>query len=249
MLNIYIGYDHREKEAFDVCKHSILKYCPDANIIPLNHKSLRKQGFFSRPWIIDEEGSFKDMRDERPFSTEFAFTRFLVPHVHAEMGKGQSNWAIFMDCDMLLTCDISKILEVADASKAVMVVKHEYNYTDKPLEAIKMDGCAQTSYNRKNWSSFILWNCNHPANKSLTLEHVNFMSGSWLHAFSWLKDEEIGELTAEWNWLEGHSPADVEPKALHYTRGTPDMAGFENAAYADEWRDVAARINLCKVIP
>ena len=228
-INIYIGYDHREKEAYDVCKHSILKHCPDANIFPLEHKDLRKKGLFSRPWVIDKEGHFKDMRDERPFSTEFAFTRFLLPSIQKE------GWALFIDSDMVFTADIKELFALADDSKAVMVVKHDYTYTDKPLEATKMDGCIQTSYNRKNWSSLILWNCSHPANQKLGLNEVNFMPGSWLHAFSWLKDEEIGELPQEWNWLEGHSPVDIKPKNIHYTRGGPWFKDYKKVDYAKEW--------------
>lgn len=227
-INIYIGYDSREKAAYDVCKHSILKHCSDVNIIPLEHKNLRKKGFFSRPWIIDEEGHFKDMRDERPFSTEFAFTRFLVPHLQKE------GWALFIDSDMVFTADMKELFALVDDSKAVMVVKHDYSYSSN-TEAVKMDGCKQERYFRKNWSSLILWNCNHPANKSLTLEHVNFMSGSWLHAFSWLKDEEIGGLPQEWNWLEGHSDKSIAPKNIHYTRGGPWFKNYKKVDYAKEW--------------
>lgn len=228
-INIYIGYDHREQAAYDVCKHSILKYCSEANIIPLNHKDLRKKGLFTREWKIKSDGTFEDIRDGRPFSTEFAFTRFLVPHIQKE------GWALFIDCDMLFTSDVRDLFAKIDDSKAVMVVKHDYTHTDKPLEAIKMDGCIQTSYARKNWSSLILWNCSHSANQSLGLEQINYMSGSWLHAFSWLKDEEIGKLPESWNWLEGHSNANIMPDNIHYTRGGPWFKDYKNVEYAKDW--------------
>lgn len=227
-INIYIGYDQREKEAYEVCKYSILKHCPEANIIPLNHKDLRKKGLFTREWKIKSDGGFEDVRDGRPFSTEFAFTRFLVPHIQKE------GWALFIDSDMVFTADIKELFALADDSKATMVVKHDYSYSTN-VEAVKMDGCKQERYFRKNWSSLILWNCSHPANKALTLEHVNFMSGSWLHAFSWLKDEEIGELPQEWNWLEGHSNKSIAPKNIHYTRGGPWFKDYKNVEYAKDW--------------
>jgi hypothetical protein len=231
MLNIYIGYDQREKEAYDVCKHSIIKNATvNCSIIPLNHKELRKLGLFNREWKIKSDGTFEDLRDGRPFSTEFAFTRFLVPHIQKD------GWALFIDSDMLFTGDIKELFDLADESKAVMVVKHDYTHTNKPLDAVKMDGCVQSSYNRKNWSSLILWNCNHPANKSLTLDHVNFMSGSWLHAFSW------------WNWLEGHSAKKLEaPKNIHYTRGGPWFDDYKKVDYAKEWLAEFGEIKLREV--
>lgn len=243
--NIFIGYDHREKVAFDVCKHSILKYCPDANIIPLEHKELRKAGLFTRPWVINSDGSFKDMRDDRPFSTEFAFTRFLVPFLF-DRCKGQSGWSLFIDCDMLFTQSVEELFRLADEKYAVMVVKHDYTHTNKPLEATKMDGCVQQSYERKNWSSFILWNHNHPANKNLSLQQVNYMPGSWLHSFSWLKDEEIGKLPESWNWLEGHSSSNIMPDNIHYTRGGPWFKDYKDVDYAKDWLAELGEMNLEK---
>lgn len=240
MLNIYIGYDQREKEAFEVCKYSILKYCPTANIIPLCHKELRKQQLFTREWKIKADGNFEDMRDSRPFSTEFAFTRFLVPHLQ------QDGWALFIDCDMLFTANIEELFALADDSKAAMVVKHGYTWTDKSFEVNKMDGCIQTMYDRKNWSSTILWNCSHPANKALSLEVVNFMPGSWLHGFKWLKDEEIGSLPEEWNWLEGHSDPTIIPKNIHYTRGGPWFSDYKKVAYAQDWLAAYGEMKLYK---
>jgi lipopolysaccharide biosynthesis glycosyltransferase len=227
MINIYIGYDHREKQAYEVCKHSIIRHATvNLHIQSLNHKDLRKAGLFTREWKIKADGTFEDIRDGRPFSTEFAFTRFLVPFIQKE------GWALFCDSDMLFTSDIKELLDIADDKFAVMVVKHQY----KPEEGVKMDGCKQEAYSRKNWSSFILWNCNHPANKRLTLEQVNFMPGNWLHNFKWLNEDEIGALPEEWNWLEGHSIRRPEvPKNIHYTRGGPWFDGYKNVEYSKEW--------------
>jgi hypothetical protein len=121
-----------------------------------------------------------------------------------------------------------------------MVVKHEY----QPREAAKMDGQIQTAYARKNWSSVILWNCAHPAHRVLRMGMLNRLPGRDLHAFCWLKDEEIGTLCQTWNWLVGTTavPADIDParivKIAHFTLGTPDMPGYEDQEFADEWRAV-----------
>ena len=63
-----------------------------------------------------------------------------------------------------------------------------------------------------------------------------------LRSFCWLLPEEIGSLPERWNWLEGYSPADLEPAAVHFTRGIPSMPGYENVPYADEWREVLAEV-------
>jgi hypothetical protein len=105
-----------------------------------------------------------------------------------------------------------------------------------PTDTVKMDNQVQTRYHRKNWSSFILWNCGHPANRRLTLPVVNGQTGGWLHAFGWLEDDLIGELPREWNFLEGWYPARGPiPAAVHYTRGGPWFKDYQDVDYAEAW--------------
>ena len=99
-----------------------------------------------------------------------------------------------------------------------------------------MDGQIQTFYARKNWSSVVLWNLDHPGNKRLTLEHLNTKPGRDLHAFKWLSDDEIGELPVEWNWLVGVYEPNDQAKLLHFTLGVPDMQGYEDCDHAGLWR-------------
>ena len=61
-------------------------------------------------------------------STEFSFSRFLVPHLCNYEG-----WAIFMDCDMMVVDDIKNLWNLRDNKYAVMCVKHQH----KPKEDIK----------------------------------------------------------------------------------------------------------------
>jgi hypothetical protein len=105
-----------------------------------------------------------------------------------------------------------------------MVVKHNYI-----PHATKMDAQRNVIYARKNWSSLMLFNCAHPAIKALTPAVINNVHRDSLHGFMWLKDEHIGALPFEWNWLE------LQPKAVHFTDGTPDLPGYEAASYAPEW--------------
>ena len=215
-LNIYIGYDSKEDIAYRVCKHSLLKRSSkDVKVYSLKLQELVARKFYSRS--IDPLAS-----------TEFTYSRFLVPAL-----SGYKGWAIFCDCDFIFFEDISKILENVDKSKAVYCVKHDYT----PKEKHKMDGQIQTIYPRKNWSSFILFNCEHSSNRQLTINVVNSQTGSYLHQFKWLKDDEIGSLDERWNWLEGWTSNNnsQNPYAVHYTRGGPWFDEWQDVEFAKEW--------------
>lgn len=215
-MKIYIGWDSREDIAYQVCKHSIISKQPEATVIPLKQNELRDKGWYKRP-------------TDKLASTEFTFTRFLVPEL--ENFKG---WALFMDCDMILTTDIKELFEQANDQYAVMCVQHDYTPTDK----IKMDGQQQTIYPRKNWSSVMLFNCGHPSNQRLTQDLVNDseISGAYLHRFSWLKDEEIGKLDHTWNYLVGVYNDIQNPKLIHYTSGGPWFEHYRNCEYNELWK-------------
>lgn len=232
MIHAFIGYDDREDEAYRVCRFSLVRRASDAVCVhPLKHKMLRQLGLFWRPWNVEGlTGQYVDGIDGRPFSTQFSHTRFLVP-AYAQELKIDATWVLFVDCDFLFMADVGTLLSLAEPDKAVMVVQHEH----KPRETLKMDAVTQTTYRRKNWSSLILWNLSHEANKVLTPDMVNNRPGGWLHAFSWLPDGLIGSLPVGWNWIEGISPPVERPGAVHYSVGGPWFEGYENCAYAREW--------------
>ena len=124
-------------------------------------------------------------------------------------------------------------MENLDTSKAVYCVKHDYT----PKEKHKMDGQKQTIYPRKNWSSFIVFNCSHPSTKKLSVQTVNKESGAFLHQFQWCNDDEIGSLDERWNWLEGWTSShnNQTPFAVHYTRGGPWFTEWQDVEYAENW--------------
>lgn len=218
VLNIYIGWDSREGLAADVCKFSIQKNSSiPVNVVYLKQEELR-------------ESKLYDREPDPLASTEFTFTRFLVPTLNNHKG-----WAIFVDCDFLWVDDVANLLELADPSKAVMVVKHDYT----PPEGTKMDGKQQSVYPRKNWSSMVLWNCEHPKNKALTIKEVNSQTGQYLHRFQWLDDDDIGELPMAWNWLVNwyRLHRDGTPSAIHYTEGGPWFDNYKNCEFAEEWNN------------
>lgn len=192
-----------------------------------------------------------DEFDGKPFSTEFSFSRFLVPFLNQLEG-----FAVFMDCDMYFRKDPCLLFdEFADRDgPAILCVQHQYDEGGGLKR--KMYGCPQTMYNRKNWSSFVLWNCGHPAHANLTVDDVSTKPGRWLHHFSWLSDEEIGDLPEEWNWLDGHSNQEIDPYNVHFTTGGPWFSkeaglGYDvwqpqrdgkDREYADEWLGLAAEV-------
>jgi len=224
MLTVYIGWDSREPIAADVCKYSILENASiPVDIVMLKQDELRSRGLYWRD--VDKLAS-----------TEFTFTRFLVPELNNFEGT-----AIFMDSDMVLTTDIAELIADVDPKKAVSCVQHDYT----PPEGVKMDGQQQLAYPRKNWSSMVVWNCAHPANKQVTKELVNDpeVTGAYLHRFSWLKDHYIGLLGPQWNWLvdwyvEGR---DGSPLLLHYTEGGPWFDNHKHCGYADIWNSYHQR--------
>lgn len=216
-MKIFVGWDSREDIAYQVCKHSIITRNDDAEVIPLKQEELKEKKLYTR-------GA------DPLSSTEFTFTRFLVPHL-----MNYSGWALFVDCDFVFTEDVAKLFALTHNQDqyAVMVVRHDY----QPKNQVKMDGKSQYQYPRKNWSSMILWNCGHPSNKVMTPELVNKTTGAYLHRFQWLKDEEIGTVSPEWNWLVGwyQEPKDGKPKAIHYTEGGPWFPNYMNCEYGAVW--------------
>lgn len=229
--SIYIGFDPREADAFAVARSSAIRYMvKPIPVYGIVLDEMRERGLYWRP-TSRRDGQLWDNISEAPMSTEFAISRFLVPHL------AKRGWALFVDADMLFRGNVDRIFECADPSKAVMVVKHNFD----PPEGVKMDGQAQTRYARKNWSSVCLWNVGHPANDALTVEMINTVPGRDLHAFKWLSDDLIGELDASWNYLVGHTPLGVNPSIVHYTDGTPSMAGYEHSEYSEEWKRELAR--------
>jgi hypothetical protein len=129
--------------------------------------------------------------------------------------------------------DVRALFALANPSKAVMCVKHK----QEQGSSIKMDGQLQQFYARKNWSSVMLFNCDHPANRRLSLVDVQERRGLYLHSFGWLHDSEIGELPQEWNWLVGDTPvvttSPFEVKLLHFTLGTPELG--VSSVLDDHW--------------
>lgn len=223
-MKVYIGYDAREREAYEVAIGSLVRRASaPVTVTPLDIRRLEASGLLRRP--TDLRGQRYDLPSNAPASTEFAISRFLVPLL------AQNGWALFTDCDVIFLDDVAKLFALADPQYAVMCVKH-----GPQIGALqKMDGQAQLSYPRKNWSSVMLFNCDHPANLRLSLIDVQERRGFDLHQFYWLADSEIGALPAEWNWLVNVELKPTHPKIAHFTLGGPFTVGWKGADHDSLW--------------
>ena len=211
MINIFIGYDSKERAAFSTFTYSILKNSTKpVAITPIALNNIKDD-------FVRERNSLS--------STEFSFSRFIIPHLMNYQG-----WAVFMDCDMLMRTDINELWRQRDDKYAVQVVKHNY----VPKHNKKFLGQTQTAYDKKNWSSVMLMNCKKCT--QLTPDYVNKASGLELHQFKWLEsDDLIGSIDKTWNWLVGEYEYNPEAKNIHFTEGGPWFKDYENVDYAKEW--------------
>jgi len=221
-IPVFVGYDPREAVAYHTCVNSIIRHASQpVAIIPVALNLFR-----------DYDETHTDG------SNQFIYSRFLVPHL-----MDYSGWAIFIDGDMILRGDIVELWNLQSPYNDVMVVKHDY----KTRMPVKYLGSKNEDYPRKNWSSVILWNCNSYPNRKLTPEFVQKSTGAELHRFSWIDDERIGELPAEWNWLDVEYEYNPDAKLVHYTLGSPCFHEFANAGdFADEWHQERLLTNYCE---
>jgi lipopolysaccharide biosynthesis glycosyltransferase len=211
MINVYVGYDEREAVAYHVFCQSVL----DKSSVPVSFTPLS---------LNTMKVLYKEVHTDG--SNAFIYSRFLVPYLNNYKG-----WAIFADGDMVCNANIKELIDCADDSKAVMVVKHDY----KTKHPVKYLGNKNDDYPRKNWSSVILFNCEHPKNKVLTPEFISQHDGKYLHRFSWLNDDDIGDLDKTWNWLALEYPTNETAKLIHYTIGTPCFTEYEWCDQSENW--------------
>ena len=217
-LTIVVGFDQREAISYHTFCQSVLeKSSIPVRFIPLAENTL---------------SFYKERRDN--VSNSFVFSRFLTPYLTDYDGL-----AVFADGDMVCQTDIAELSALFDPGRAVQVVQHDYQ-TKATKKFLNNDN---VNYPRKNWSSLVLFNCSHPANRILTPEYVEKKEGAHLHRFGWLLDEEIGALPREWNWLATEYEDNPQAKIVHYTLGTPCFQDYRAAAMAGHWWEANTRLN------
>jgi lipopolysaccharide biosynthesis glycosyltransferase len=219
VIPIFIGYDSKVKIAYHVLAESILRNSSTpVTISPINLSNLKN--------------IYKRKQDPLA-STEFSFSRFLVPHL-----MNYNGWAIFMDSDMVMLSDITELWNLRNEDYAIQVCKHDYT----PNSKNKFLGNNQTMYAKKNWSSLMLMDCSKC--KTLTPEYVNTKSGLELHQFKWLDENLIGSIPLEWNWLVGEYLYKKDVHNIHFTEGGPYFKDYKNTEYANEWFNI---YNMTKI--
>ena len=211
IVDIVVGFDQRESVAYHTFTQSVIENSTiPVRFLPLSMSSL---------------SIYKEVHKDG--SNEFIYSRFLVPYMMNFKG-----WAIYADGDMVCLEDIKKLWDLRSNQYAVQVVKHDY----KTKITKKYWGNKNEDYPRKNWSSLILWNCEHASHKILTPDFIENQSGAFLHRFSWIKDEEIGSLDKEWNWLAMEYEEKESIKLIHYTIGTPCFKEYEKTSLSSYWK-------------
>ena len=215
-IDIVVGFDQREAVAYHVFCQSVLeKTSRPVKFLPLVQRSL--SGYREQHY----DGS-----------NAFTYSRFLCPYLMEYKG-----YVIYADGDMVCNNDITELWDLRDPNKAVQVVKHDYH--TKVRE--KYFGNKNEDYPRKNWSSVIIWNCQHARNRLLTPDFIGSKTGSYLHRFQWLEDEEIGSIPAEWNWLAAEYEPNPNANLVHYTLGTPCFNAYRDSEMAEGWHSAFDR--------
>ena len=211
IADIVVGFDQKESVAYHTFVQSVIENSTiPTRFMPLNIGSLT---------------NYKETHKDG--SNDFIYSRFLVPYL-----MNYNGWAIYADGDMVCLEDIKKLWDLRDNKFAVQGVKHDY----KTKVRSKYWGNKNEDYPRKNWSSLILWNCNHQSHKILSPEFIQKQTGSYLHRFSWIKDEEIGEVAKEWNWLAMEYEEKKDLNLIHYTIGTPCFKEYQNKSLSSYWK-------------
>lgn len=233
MKQVFIGYDEREEVGLHVFMASLLKTKNNSEPCAVT--------------ILGGELNQKErmMRGDGRGSNAFTYERFLIPYY-----MGFRGWALFVDgSDMLLREDVTKVWDEVDPWYGVQVVKHGYRtkartkYVGTEMESDNRD------YERKNWSSVVMWNCGHYKHRVLTPEWVRGMAkrdAGYLHRFGWLGDEEIGDLDGGWNYLVGEdnvAPRVGGVKLVHWTHGVPGIEAYKGTEYAWQWKEMLTRVN------
>ena len=125
MINVFIGYDSKEKVAFSVLAYSILRNSTKpVTITPVYLPNIKDD-------FVRERNNLS--------STEFSFSRFMVPHLMNYKG-----WAVFMDCDQLMLGDIADLWRMRDdkyAGNYANMITHQ--------KKIKSFSQIQTKYEKR----------------------------------------------------------------------------------------------------
>jgi hypothetical protein len=161
-------------------------------------------------------------------SNTFSKERFKIA---AKLGfKG---WGIFADGDMTCRADIAELWAMRRPEYDLMVCFHDYTTRYKT----KYLGAKNEDYPKKNRSSLMLINAGNYPWRKLTPEFVDKSPSSYLHRFEFLKEDRIGEIPKDWNWLSIEYEFKHDAKLVHHTLGLPCWKPYSYLdPYSVDWK-------------
>jgi|TARA_B110000444_G_scaffold159347_1_gene148986 hypothetical protein len=227
-LSIYIGYDSRHTTLPEINKHSILESIKKGLGSGWFHDQVRWEPEIK---FLDKSKIPEYNREYANQSTEFTYSRFLIPYL-----ENYEGFSIFLDDDFIFEKSILPMFYYLNPDDAIACVKYPHYDHD----ATKFDGEVNIDYPCKLWSSLMIFNNGHEDCKKLTPEVVNTWTGKQLHQFEWT--DKISEIPQKYIFVEGYD--DPEEKwdftGIHYTRGGPwvkgmDYSDINNLEYYNKW--------------
>lgn len=212
-----IGFDTPHADAFAIARHSLRRRMShEIPVVGIELDAMQRRGLYTRAverrLMLNGSSVLYDPISERRMHGECEVARFLTPFLAKWRG-----WAVFVDGDALAFADVAQLFQLLEDRYALMCVQPRRD-------------------SRELWSSVMAFNCEHQANAALTLDLVNTASIRDLQRFCWLPDSLVGALPAEWCWVEEVTDPQVSPALVHFGDGGPWRPGFENIAFAKEWR-------------
>ena len=206
-LNIYIGYDSNHGDLHEVNKKSILKNLKTSN------------GYLMKECSWEPEIKYLDIsklpdynREYANQSTEFTYSRFLIPYL-----ENYEGFSIFIDNDFIWRKNILPLFYYLNMDDAIACIK----YPQIKHDETKFDGQVNIDYPCKLWSSLMVFNNGHEDCKKLTPEVVNTWTGAQLHQFEWT--DKISKIPEHYIFTEGYDNPETkwDCSGYHYTRGGP----------------------------
>jgi len=116
MLRIFIGTDRRQPVAASVLQSSLY----ETSSVPLAITQLR----------------LPSLPCTRKGTTEFTYSRFLVPYLSDYEG-----WSLFLDADMVVQADIKELFDLRDKNFDVMLVKNKQRFEWASLMLFNNEKC------------------------------------------------------------------------------------------------------------
>lgn len=214
-VRLFIGFDPREAAAYHVFCQSVI----ERSSLPVAFHPIHR-------------GMLENFEGQKDGTNAFTVSRYLVPFMCDFNG-----WALFADGDMVCDRDIAELWKLKDEhiyDRAICVVRHDYKTRHKRKYVGSIMESANVDYPRKNWSSVMLWNCGHYANRQLTPDFVCDATPQYLHRFQWLNDAQIGDLPQWWNYLVGED-GPCQASLYHHTLGVPGIKHYADTYSSWKW--------------